>query len=84
MSLLRLTEQERHGLEWLRQRAGLWIVAMRKRRKYLPPGGYSEEEAATLRALIDLEQAATRLLEVAGPSPGRPAPQGRGVGLPRS
>lgn len=63
-ALLRIDPRDRRGLEWLRQRAGLWIVALRKRRKRLPPGDYSEEEIVTLKALIDLEKVASRLLEV--------------------
>jgi hypothetical protein len=61
--LLRLSAQERRGLEWVRQRAGWWIRAMARRRKYLPRGGYGEDEAATLRALIALEAAAGELLQ---------------------
>lgn len=81
-AMLRLDPRDRAGLEWLRQRASLWLRIMARRRKFLPPGGYSEEEAATLRALIDLERAATRLLEVAGPTSALSAPQSRGVGSP--
>lgn len=62
--LLRIDSRDRAGLEWVRQRAGLWIRAMARRRKYLPPGGYSEDEAAILRALIALEAAAGELLKL--------------------
>lgn len=76
-ALLRLDPRDRAGLEWLRQRASLWLRAMARRRKFLPPGAYSEEEAATLRALIDLEQAAPRLLEGVG-TPAGPPPRAGG------
>jgi hypothetical protein len=70
-ALLRLDRRDRAGLEWVRQRAGWWIRAMARRRKYLPRGEpYSEAEAATLRALMALEAAAGELLKRSSPPAG--------------
>lgn len=44
-ALLRLDPRDRAGLTWLRNRARFWLTALKRRRKYLPPGEpYSEAE----------------------------------------
>ncbi len=62
--LLRLTPRDLAGLGWLRQRAGLWLVSLRLRRKRLPKGPYTPEEAEVIRAVLEVEQAAARLLKL--------------------
>ncbi len=58
-TLLRLDPRDRAGLEWLRNRARFWLTALKRRRKYLPQGEpFSEAEAAAIRALVALEEAA--------------------------
>jgi len=47
-------------------RASMWIVAVRRRRKRLPPGGHADDEAEVLRALMDLDKATISLLRIGG------------------
>lgn len=60
--LLRLDRRDRAGLTWLKNRARFWLTGLKRRRKYLPQGEpYSEAEAAAIRALVALEEAAGQL-----------------------
>lgn len=62
-ALLRLDPRDRAGLTWARDRSRFWLTALKRRRKYLPRGTpYSEAEAAAIRALVALEEAAGQLL----------------------
>lgn len=65
--LLRLSERERAGLQWLKRWARSRITQLKVRRKYLPKCGYSPEEEALFRALLALEEAAGHLLELTSP-----------------
>ena len=63
--LLRMDPRDRAGLAWAKNRARFWLTALKRRRKYLPPGKpYGPEEVIVLQALIDLENAASQLLEL--------------------
>ena len=53
---------ERENLTWLRERARRGITTAKRRRKYCPPGPYSPVEQAALTALLEVEEAAERLL----------------------
>ena len=63
--LLRLDDRDRRGLEWVRNRARFWITVLKRKRKYgLPRGAeFDPAEDDRLRSLLDLEQAAERLLQ---------------------
>lgn len=65
--LLRLDPRDRAGLEGVRNRARFWLTALKRRRKYLPPGEpFSPKEAAAIRVLANLEEAAGQLLRLRG------------------
>ena len=73
-TLLLLDPRDRAGLTWIRNRARFWLTALKRRRKYLPPGEpYSDAEAAAIMALVDLEEAASRLLGQEEPGAGQAA-----------
>ena len=61
----RLTPRDRVVLAWIGQRASLLLVAMRRRRKRLARGApYGPVEAKMIRALMELEAGAKKVLEV--------------------
>ena len=47
---------------WVRERVRHGITQSKRRRKYCPPGPYSPVEQEALTALLEVEQAAERLL----------------------
>ena len=62
-ALIRIDPRDRAGLEWAKNRARFWLTGLKRRRKHLPRGEpYSEAEAAAIRALVALEEAAGQLL----------------------
>ena len=73
---LRLSGRERRGLERLQLWSRQALTRLKRRRKYLPHQQVFEpDEAEILRALVDLEKAASRLLATGttGTSKKRPA-----------
>lgn len=74
-ALLHLDRRDRAGLTWVANRARFWLTALKRRRKRLPKGEpFSPEEAAAIRALAALEEAAGQLLQSTEPRQGvRPA-----------
>jgi hypothetical protein len=63
-ALLPLDRRDRAGLIWIRKRARFWLTALKRRRNCLHPcEPVSETEAAAIRALVALEEAAGGLLE---------------------
>ena len=63
--LPRLTPRDRAALVWIGQRASLLLVAVRRRRKRLARGApYGPVEANMIRALMELESGAKKVLEV--------------------
>ena len=82
LALLNLTDRDRRGLAWLKRWARSHITRVKRRRKYLPRGApFDPNEANLLRALLDLERSADRLLEMAkyAKSQGSGKPAGRPV-----
>ena len=65
--LLRLDRRDVAGLVWLKERAAFWRYVLRKRRKYGVQRGanFSPEEAAAFKAVMELEKAVEKLLEMA-------------------
>jgi hypothetical protein len=61
-----LTPREQAALRWLHQWARGRLTAHKRRRKYLAPGPYADEELAALGALVSLERACGLLLGDAG------------------
>lgn len=65
LPLIRIDPRDRAGLEWARNRARFWVMALKRRCRYLRPGEpYNPEEAESLKALLALEAAADTLLEM--------------------
>lgn len=65
MDLLHLDAKDRAGLEWIMDRSRFWLTALKRRRKYLPPGEpYGEAEAAFIRALAAMENSAKEILKL--------------------
>ncbi len=63
--LPRLDPRDRAALAWIRQRASLLLVAVRRRRKKLARGTpYGPVESNMIRALMELESGAKKVLEV--------------------
>lgn len=60
-ALLRIDPRDRCGLEWLRKRAGLWLMVLKRRRRYLG-GDPCSEEIQLIMALLALKAAAGELL----------------------
>ena len=62
-SRLRLSDRERAGLIWLRERARHWLTAAKRARKYRPHQQVmGHDELQQLQALVDLDRAAQTLL----------------------
>ena len=73
---LRLSSRERNGLTWLQDWSRKELTHLKRRRKYRSHEQVFEpDEAEILRALVDLEKAASRLLATGttGTSKKRPA-----------
>ena len=63
--LFQLATRDRVALDWLRRWSRSHITRLKRRRKYLPRGApFDAQEATILRALIDLDTATGKLLEV--------------------
>ena len=68
---LRLSGRERRGLAWVQQWARRQLTAHKQARKYRSQEtAFEPQEAAVLRALLDLENAASWLLETGPCKPG--------------
>ena len=66
---MRLNERDRRALSWLQHFARSQLTAAKRRRKYRSHEvAIDEKEAETLRALIQIEQGAGRLLQPRGPA----------------
>ena len=63
-ALLYVDVRSRAGLCWLRLWARGHITALKRRRKYRPRRIFDPAEATMLRALLDLEDATCRLLDL--------------------
>ena len=62
-SRLRLSDRERAGLIWLRERARHWLTAAKRARKYRPHQQViDDDECEQLTALVQLEKAAATIL----------------------
>lgn len=67
-ALISVSERDRRGLEWVKMQARSWLTQAKRRRKYRPPGPYTEDEMALFSALIEMERAAKALLNIEGGS----------------
>ena len=66
--LVRLDTRTRKGLSWVQQWARRQLTAHKQARKYRPQEtAFEPQEAAILRALLDLENAASWLLSSTSP-----------------
>ena len=64
MTPVPLSDRERRGLEWLHQWAHQRLTAAKRRLKYSPrKTAFDDREAEILRALVELEHAAGKILD---------------------